>query len=312
MERIALWAGMDAMEYARAVRAYTQQFPNATASRRNPAVWKLRSCKGAHTGPDADFGPGEWLRTSALHAYFRARGFASMCADKPAARLRLEEQGALLLGFANATPGVQSCTFPVFPSVLPSREEDEDEEEDRGVIDLTEDDEPDETKIAAGHPAAAPGGSHWVLLLLRKQDDVIVGCELDPMRHGSATACATSVAVLRSWGATRIRAGWEAAMRMAMGGGGEGGGGEGGGDEGGGDEGVPAAPSMQAAGDTTECGPWVALLAHMASLVSARELAAAEAADAVAALQGNVCMYRALMYAACCGGGAGKRKRSSG
>lgn len=306
MERIAaLWAGMDAQEYGRVVRAYTTAFPNAASGGRHPAVWKLRSCTGPETGragPDADFGPGEWLRTSAMHAYFGAAGLCgSMCADKADAKRALEERGGLLLGFANATPGVQSCAFH---AAAPRREEEaaavpRRDEDVADVIDLTEDDDEEgATTVDGEKPAGGPalGGSHWVLLLLRKQGEHIVGCELDPRHHAGTTACATSLAVLRSWGATRIRAGWEAAVRVAMGVDG--------------DAAVPAAPAtLQSAGDTTQCGPWVALLAHMASAVSERRLPAAEAAAAVAALHGNVCMYRALMYAACCGSGAGKRKR---
>ncbi len=89
---------------------------------------------------------------------------------------------------------------------------------------------------------------------------------------------------LEHWGANTLVAGWKDGMQLLL-------------------EKSTEEPTLQGVSDKTECGVWVALLAHMITRVRGGMVKATTAVEDINSLQGNVLMYRACMLDACVGAG---------
>ena len=107
----------------------------------------------------------------------------------------------------------------------------------------------------------------------------VVGFELDLARPDATMVHATSTAMLARWGVTEVKAGREQALLKE-------------------EVGVPV-PTLQLAEDKTECGTWVALVAHMVACVRGERVDAMTAVGNLDGLQGSVRSFRAHMLDAC-------------
>ena len=133
-------------------------------------------------------------------------------------------------------------------------------------------------------PSSKVNGSHWLLLGVMRTAATgqVVGFELDVARPDATMVHATSTAMLARWGVTEVEAGWEHAMQALL-------------KE---EVGVPV-PTLQLAEDKTECGTWVALVAHMVACVRGERVDAMTAVGNLDGLQGSVRSFRAHMLDAC-------------
>ena len=144
----------------------------------------------------------------------------------------------------------------------------------------------DEPAPKAARRCSKVPGSHWLLLGVMRTAATgrVVGFELDLARPDATSVHATSTAMLARWGVTEVKAGWEQAMPAFL--------------EEEEVERVPV-PTLQLTEDKTECGTWVALLAHMVACVRGGRVDARTAVGNLDGLRGSVRSFRAHMLGAC-------------